>query len=89
MTDDGLPWATKESLAISGVRSRYVCITWSRRTELNTFIVSCLTMILGLSETILLVMNSRTAWTAASVPPLTETSSWIGDSLYDTAQETA
>ena len=78
-----------ECFSISGMRPRHVCKTWSHRTELNAFIMSSLTMILASSESILLVMNVRTAWTAASAPPLTETPRWIGENSYDTVRETA
>ena len=54
------------------MRSKHVCKTWSRRTELNAFIMSSFTMTLWSFESILLVMNVRTAWTAASAPPFTE-----------------
>ena len=51
--------------------------------------MSSFTMTLWSLESILLVMNVRTAWTAASAPPFTETPSWIGNNSCNTARETA
>ena len=62
------------------------------RVELSLMRSSCLVLqrFYGLGfESILLVMNVRTAWTAASEPPLTETPSWIGINSCNTARETA
>ena len=42
------------------------------RVELNTFFMYIFSMTLGSCETILLLINMRTAWNAASTLPLTE-----------------
>ena len=63
--------------------------TWSPRYELNAFFMPKFTKTLWLYEWILLLINLRMEWTAASAPPLTEQPSWIGDMSYDTARETA
>ena len=55
------------------------------RTELNVFIMYSFTMILGSSKSILSVMNLNTVWIADSATPLSETPSWIGDNMRETA----
>ena len=77
------------NVSVSGLRCRCVCETWFCRIEQNAFSMSSFTMAFRSSESIFLVINFRTARTAASAPSLTETPSWISEDLCSTAREAA
>ena len=53
-------------MAISGVRSKHVCMTWSRRTELNAFLMSGFTMTLESRKSILLQVSCSISYKSES-----------------------